>query len=71
MASLLAADGQHALYETQPLLEMFDPTAPDPFTPSVSYFGTEPHRDEGTIAYDGSTAAGSPASPNMPIQTAR
>ncbi|OCW56396.1 class I SAM-dependent methyltransferase [Hoeflea olei] len=61
-ASLLAPGGTLVIYETHPVLEMFEPHAEDPFRMSESYFRTEPIVGEEEIVYDG--AATGKASPS-------
>jgi len=53
VAGLLAKDGVLVIYETHPVLEMFDPDGDDPFAPTISYFETKPDIDTQTITYDG------------------
>tara|TARA_A100000171_G_scaffold11392_1_gene9301 strand:- start:464 stop:1264 length:801 start_codon:yes stop_codon:yes gene_type:complete len=62
VAGLLVSGGTLAIYETHPVLEMFDPAAPDPFTPQSSYFDTAPHASEDPITYDGSSGENVPVS---------
>lgn len=46
--------GAHlVIYETHPVLEMFNPDNAHPFAPAISYFDKTPKRCEGTITYDG------------------
>ncbi|MGI3186750.1 class I SAM-dependent methyltransferase [Nioella aestuarii] len=52
---LIAPGGALLIYETHPFLEMFDPDAPDPFKPSISYFPDGPDVAAESITYDGST----------------
>lgn len=42
------------VYETHPVLEMFDPHGSDPFTPVSSYFESSPMPVDDLITYDGS-----------------
>lgn len=42
------------VYETHPVLEMFDPHGADPFTPASSYFRKSPIPVDDLITYDGS-----------------
>jgi SAM-dependent methyltransferase len=58
VAGLIAPGGALLVYETHPFLEMFDPEAPDPFTPAISYFPDGPDVTAETIVYDGSTPEG-------------
>lgn len=62
VASLLKPTGQLLIYETHPLLEMFDPNAADPFSPSLSYFEKEPWQSSRAIVYDGASAQPAPVS---------
>lgn len=55
-ASLLAPNAPLAIYETHPILEMFDPEAADPFKPMRSYFEREPFVSDEAMTYDGSKA---------------
>ena len=56
-AGLIAAGGTLVIYETHPVLEMFDPDSEDPFTPSISYFEREAYVDTEAITYDGTAHA--------------
>lgn len=60
VARLLRKGGQLVIYETHPMLEMFDPASETPHTPAFSYFRTEPHIETETITYDGTGTAGGP-----------
>ncbi len=60
VASLLAQDAVLVIYETHPVLEMFDPESDDPYTPDESYFRKEPHVEEETIAYLGAESTKGP-----------
>jgi SAM-dependent methyltransferase len=62
VAGLLGHGGDLLIYETHPFLEVFDPLAPDPFTPASSYFRTEPFILDEAIVYDGQTAPAVPPS---------
>lgn len=42
------------IYETHPVLEMFNPDSAQPFVPEFSYFKKTPVRLEEAITYDGS-----------------
>lgn len=53
LADLIAPGGALVIYETHPFLEMFDPDAEDPFTPSISYFERAPYVDQNALTYDG------------------
>ena len=62
VAGLMAPGAALVIYETHPLLEMFDPLATDPFTPITSYFCKEPQVETAAITYDGSDGGeGAPA----------
>ncbi|MFD0986160.1 class I SAM-dependent methyltransferase [Methyloligella solikamskensis] len=52
-AGLLKPGGALVIYETHPLLEMFDPAAEKPYEPAFSYFERRPHEVTEAIAYDG------------------
>lgn len=54
VAGLLRPGGQLVIYETHPVLEMFDPESDTPFVPACSYFRKEPFAESQTITYDGS-----------------
>ncbi len=58
IAGLLANDGQLIIYETHPFLEMFNPTAKDPFHMENSYFESKPWIETEVITYDASTPEG-------------
>lgn len=62
VAGLLKPGAPLVIYETHPMLEMFDPEASDPFTPARSYFETQPQSWEETITYDGSDGVACPES---------
>ena len=49
-ARFIAAD----IYETHPMLEMFDPAVANPFRPTFSYFRSEAILETAAITYDGS-----------------
>jgi len=53
-AGLLRPGGQLVIYETHPMLEMFDPRGDDPFRPVSSYFRKVPFIETAAITYDGS-----------------
>lgn len=55
VAGLLRPGGRLVIYETHPMLEMFDPHADTPFLPDTSYFRTTPFIETEAITYDGST----------------
>lgn len=55
-ASLLAPGGQLLIYETHPILDMYDPDTPTPQTPVRSYFQTDPQVFDDLITYDGTDA---------------
>jgi SAM-dependent methyltransferase len=51
----LMRPGAHlVIYETHPLLEMFNPDSATPFVPEISYFDKTPIKIEQAITYDGS-----------------
>ncbi len=54
VTGLLRPGGRLVIYETHPMLEMFDPEAPDPLLPTFSYFRTEAFVETAAITYDGS-----------------
>jgi len=56
VANLLAPGGQLLIYETHPILDMYDPDAPNPLRPIRSYFQAEPQVFDDLITYDGSNA---------------
>lgn len=56
IAGLLAPGGQLLIYETHPILDMYDPDAPDPHIPTRPYFQTEPQVFDDLITYDGTDA---------------
>ena len=61
VAATLKPGGRLVIYETHPFLEMFDPAAADPFTPSESYFRQAPVVEDEAIVYEGEApATGSP-----------
>ena len=61
-ASLLAPGGRLVIYETHPVLDMFDPHTVTPLLPAYSYFRQEPFVSDDEIVYDGSAAAKAPPS---------
>lgn len=61
-ASLLAPGGRLVVYETHPVLDMFEPHGGNPHTPHYSYFRTEPLITDDEIVYDGSSTAKAPPS---------
>ena len=61
-SSLLAPGGRLVIYETHPVLDMFEPHGDDPHVPKYSYFRKEPFITEDGIVYDGSAAGKAPAS---------
>ena len=62
VARLLAPDAPLVIYETHPVMEMFDPEEKDPLTPSRSYFDKAPIAWSETITYDGSPGEPGPTS---------
>ncbi len=61
-AGLLKPGGQLVIYETHPVLEMFDPETDTPFVPSESYFRQEPFAVDSAITYDGRSGHAAPTS---------
>lgn len=55
VADLLHPGGRLVIYETHPMLEMFEPNSDDPFRLDSSYFREEPFIETAAITYDGST----------------
>lgn len=53
IARLLRPGGHLVIYETHPVMEMFDPDSDTPHEPAISYFQTSPIKEEGLISYDG------------------
>lgn len=53
VASLMAPGAVLMIYETHPVMEMFDPEAASPHEPGFSYFRTEPHVQDDIFTYDG------------------
>lgn len=53
VASLLKPGGELLIYETHPVLEMFDPVADNPYLPAFSYFKDQPFIETEAIVYDG------------------
>lgn len=51
---LLKPNAKLVIYETHPVLEMFDPWGENPYAPEISYFEKQPHKIEDAITYDGS-----------------
>ncbi|MGJ8544389.1 MAG: class I SAM-dependent methyltransferase [Sulfitobacter sp.] len=62
VAGLLAPGGRLVIYETHPVLEMFDPAAQDPLAPAFDYFRSAPHVETAAITYDGSNPGPAPES---------
>lgn len=62
VAGLLAADAPLVIYETHPVLDMFDPDAADPLRPNRSYFARAPQVFNDVITYDGQDAGKAPES---------
>ena len=58
VAGLLGPGGTLLIYETHPVLDMFDPRAVDPHVPTDSYFRERPHVFDEAIVYDGSEEGG-------------
>lgn len=55
VARRIAPGGLLVIYETHPILEMFDTKADDPFALAFSYFERAPDVDTGAITYDGTS----------------
>lgn len=53
IARLLCPGAHLVIYETHPVMEMFDPDSATPHEPTISYFQTDPIKEEGLISYDG------------------
>ncbi|MHA7772838.1 class I SAM-dependent methyltransferase [Roseibium sp. M-1] len=53
VAGLIAPGGVLVIYETHPVLEMFDPSSKTPFEPTFSYFDRRPQEITDAISYDG------------------
>lgn len=51
---LLHKGGHLVIYETHPILEVFNPHGSNPFEPETSYFEKSPIKVEEAITYDGS-----------------
>lgn len=62
VASLLAPGGRLVIYETHPILDMFEPSGDDPHTPKYSYFRSDPFVSDDEIVYDGSATGKAPPS---------
>jgi SAM-dependent methyltransferase len=59
VASLVNTGGRLVIYETPPMLEMFEPEDPDPTKIAYSYFEKDPIEVPEMIVYDGPTNAAS------------
>ncbi|MDF1750493.1 MAG: class I SAM-dependent methyltransferase [Alphaproteobacteria bacterium] len=53
VAGLLAPGGHLVIYETHPILDMFEPTSDKPFEVANSYFRKDPYVDTAAIVYEG------------------
>ena len=62
VSSLLDSGGRLVVYETHPVLDMFDTHTDTPYLPVYSYFRTEPFISDDEIVYDGSAIAKAPPS---------
>ncbi len=62
VAGLLGVGAPLVIYETHPVMEMYDPESDTPFIPSWSYFNREPNSWSETITYDGSAGVPGPTS---------
>ncbi len=61
VAGLMAEGGHLVIYETHPMLEMFDPEGDDPHQLACSYFDKGPEPVPEMIVYDNTPAADSGA----------
>ncbi|WP_323780081.1 class I SAM-dependent methyltransferase [Leisingera sp.] len=61
VAGLLRPGGRLVIYETHPVLEMFEPTSKQPHLPAYSYFSEAPAVVKQAITYDGSKQSASPS----------
>ncbi|WP_027854528.1 class I SAM-dependent methyltransferase [Marinobacterium litorale] len=52
---LVSKGGRLVIYETHPILEVFDPAGTNPFLPEMSYFDKSPVKIEEAITYDGTS----------------
>lgn len=62
VSSLLTPGGKLVVYETHPVLDMFEPHDEDTHSLKYSYFRTEPFITEDEIVYDGSATEKAPPS---------
>ncbi|MGJ8617578.1 MAG: class I SAM-dependent methyltransferase [Sulfitobacter sp.] len=62
VAGLLRPGGQLVIYETHPVLEMYEPAANDPHRPEHSYFRRDAFVETATITYDGTDPGEAPES---------
>ncbi|WP_264211072.1 class I SAM-dependent methyltransferase [Leisingera thetidis] len=62
VTGLLRPGGRLVIYETHPVLEMFEPESETPHLPAYSYFSTAPTVAEQAITYDGSSGQAAPPS---------
>jgi SAM-dependent methyltransferase len=53
IARLLHPGGCLVIYETHPVMDLFDPDSDTPHEPAFSYFRKDPLKEEGLISYDG------------------
>lgn len=60
VAGLLRSGGQLVIYETHPMLEMFDPASDTPHLPAFSYFKSDAIVETAAITYDGSERSAGP-----------
>jgi SAM-dependent methyltransferase len=60
VAGLLRPGGQLVIYETHPMLEMFDPASDTPHLPAFSYFKSDAFLETAAITYDGSEHSAGP-----------
>jgi len=62
VSSLLAPGGRLVVYETHPVLDMFEPHGENTHIPQYSYFRSEPFITDDEIVYDGSVTGKAPPS---------
>lgn len=62
VADLLRPGGQLVIYETHPVLEMYEPSAVNPYHPEHSYFRTDAFVENVAITYDGTDQGSAPES---------
>ncbi|MGC1494586.1 MAG: class I SAM-dependent methyltransferase [Sulfitobacter sp.] len=62
VAGLLSPGGQLVIYETHPVLEMYEPSANDPHRPEHNYFRRDAFVENVAITYDGTDQGKAPES---------